>query len=142
MSIADIFYSEFNRIRDKKESKEKMEKDIKELLYKLLHRFSIDIEQFHQHIPVRGSIEEFYNRYREDLLNITVEVEQYISKDLFEKLKKISLKLAECIKFTRDRTTVLGGMKVFSGDNTVLISLGEDARKIALEIMDELKKEF
>ncbi len=139
MGIWDIFYSEINRIRDKKESKEKMEKDIKKLLYKLIHRFSIDIEQYNQFMYISPRIGvstitvegDFYNKYREDFLSISVEVEPYIPEDLFDKLKKICLILQACKSYIH-----------CYGAIDELKNCGEEVRQLALEIMSELKKEF
>ncbi len=115
-----------------------MEKDIKKLLYKLINRFSIDIDQ-HNHFMYEFTLRDysspididFYNKYREDFLSIIVEVEPYISKGSLEKLKKICLVLEACESIPQ---------KSLSLDE--LESLGEEARKLALETMSELQKEF
>ncbi len=95
--ILDIFYNEFNRIRDEKRTKEEKKKEINNLLKKLLRRFIVDWEQFRECNTENFFIktEIFYNTYRENFLDIFVEIEDFVSETTANKLKEICKLLEE-----------------------------------------------
>jgi len=97
MGIIDIFYNELNRIRDKKQSEEKKKDEIYRLLKKLLRRFIIDWEQFitANDVNFYEKTERFYEKYRENLLDILVEIEEFLTEDIATQLREICRILEE-----------------------------------------------
>ncbi len=131
MGILEIFYNEFNRIRDKKEQKEKSKEGIHNLLKKLLKRFIIDWEQFSQlvHKNFYDKTYSFYDIYREDFLSIFVEIDEFLKPEFSEKLKELCFVLEE-------------GKNTFASIGRESYENRKDAGKRAKQIAEELIKKL
>ena len=124
MGLIDIFYNEFNRIRDQSNA----EDSIKLLLKKILRRFVIDWEQFIDSgvINFYNRSEQFYSIYRENILDIFVEVEEFIDETIQNKLIKI------CDVLEKGKHTITGiGREQYNKRKEA----GETAKNLANEII-------
>jgi len=129
MGIIDIFYNEINNIRNKYKTKKEAEKHVKSLLKKLLRRYVIDWEQFAKHKTASfyNKSETFFVIYRENFLDILVEIEEYLDSDTINSLKN----LCDCLEEGQNTIPTMGGHK----DRR---DFGDKANNLAEDIINRL----
>jgi len=131
MGLLDIFYNELNRIRNKKQSEEKKRDEIYHLLKKWLRRFIIDWEQFidANHEYFYNKTELFYATYRENLLDILVEIEEFLDEDIIFQLKEI------CDILEKGKNTVSAIGKTAYDDRK---KYGDKAKEICENVINKI----
>lgn len=92
MGIADIFYQEINRFRDKLISQEEEKKIVKEALMKTLIKFEfLWNDQMQENIYRGERLNQLLREMSEDFLSLAVEVETTLEdNEIVENLREIS----------------------------------------------------
>jgi len=92
MGFLDILYNEMTRIRSQNIAREDKKKQVLILLRRLLKRFVLDWKQFIENTQTDfySKSESFYSNYRENLLDLIIEVEEYLNKNDLNDLEKIT----------------------------------------------------
>lgn len=128
MSLLDIFYNEFNRWRDKKASKKEIEDGIKFAISKTLTK--LDFLWKDMILTDAYSTDEklfFLSNTSEELLNMAVEVKEYVEDSTIQKLREISVDLKKLSRVPKVMT--------------VSKTIEEEGNKIMLKIKDLSKEE-
>lgn len=127
MGIADIFYGELNRFRDKLDSQEKKKEIVTEALRKTLIKYKFLWEDQITTNFYRG--ENLHNLLRElseDFLNLAVEVDSTINdEEIVNDLREISKQF----RHLAERPHTLSFMEVISGEMAQVLTKIDNINK-------------
>ena len=131
MGIIDIFYNEFNRWRDEKKERNEIKLGVNNALRKSL----IKLEFIWDDMILTGaySIDEkmyFLSNISEELMNIAVELNDFLDKEIIDKLREISVDLKRLSRIPKTMTVSKRiqeeGEKILKKVNDLKDKVGKD----------------
>jgi len=131
MGIIDIFYNEFNRWRDEKKERNEIKLGVNNALRKSL----IKLEFIWDDMILTGaySIDEkmyFLSNISEELMNIAVELNDFLDKEIIDKLREISVDLKRLSRIPKTKTVSKRiqeeGEKILKKVNDLKDKVGKD----------------